>query len=50
MSTKQEQTEERYKNLRNTVLISCNPPEDCNDPKVLKTYMKACYNIAKSPK
>ena len=32
--------------LRDTVSISCNPPADCNDPKVLKTYMKACFNEA----
>ncbi len=32
--------------LRTTVLIACNPPDDCNDPKVLKTYMKACFEKA----
>ena len=32
--------------LRDTVSISCNPPADCNDPKVLKTYMKACFDEA----
>ena len=34
---------EQYKELKDTVQISCNPPDDCNDPKVLKTYMKACF-------
>ncbi len=29
-----------------TVNFSCNPPEDCNDPKILKTYMKACVKKA----
>ena len=36
-------SKERYKELKDTVQISCNPPDDCNDPKVLKTYMKACF-------
>lgn len=35
------------KELRDTVLISCNPPDDCGDPEVLKRYMKACYEKAK---
>jgi len=34
--------------LKRTVQISCNPPKDCNDPVVLKTYMKACYDTAMS--
>ena len=38
---------EKLKNLRDTVSINCNPPADCNDPKVLKTYMKACFDEAK---
>ena len=41
--------EERIKELealRDTVSINCNPPADCNDPKVLKTYMKACFDEA----
>ena len=29
-----------------TVNLSCNPPDDCNDPKILKEYMKEC--IAKA--
>ena len=37
---------EKLKNLRDTVSINCNPPADCNDPKVLKTYMKACFDEA----
>ena len=32
--------------LRDTVSISCNPPKDCNDPKVLKKYMKGCFDEA----
>ena len=32
--------------LRDTVSINCNPPDDCNDPVVLKTYMKACFDEA----
>ena len=41
--------QEKIKNLealRDTVSISCNPPADCNDPKVLKIYMKACFDEA----
>lgn len=41
--------DERIKNLealRDTVSINCKPPADCNDPKVLKTYMKACFDEA----
>lgn len=30
--------------LRDTVSVSCHPPKDCNDPEVLKTYMKACFD------
>lgn len=47
--SKQESLEKRIKDLkalRDTVSISCNPPEDCNDPKVLKTYMKGCFDEA----
>ena len=36
----------KYKDLIDTVLIACNPPDDCNDPVVLKTYMKACFDKA----
>jgi hypothetical protein len=36
--------EQAYINLRHTVEISCNPPDDCNDVTVLKTYMKACLD------
>ena len=25
-----------------TVNLSCTPPDDCNDPVILKRYMKAC--------
>ena len=32
--------------LRDTVSINCNLPDDCNDPVVLKTYMKACFDEA----
>ena len=38
--------EKKYKDLNDTVQISCNPPDDCNDPVVLKTYMKACFDEA----
>ena len=41
----QEQIKE-LRNLRDTISINCNPPADCNDPKVLKTYMKACFDEA----
>lgn len=34
--------------LRETVLLTCNPPDDCNDPVVLKEYMKACFEKANS--
>lgn len=34
------------KELSDTVQINCNPPDDCNDPVVLKTYMKACFDKA----
>lgn len=30
--------------LRDTVSIYCHPPKDCNDPEVLKTYMKGCFD------
>ena len=36
----------KFKDLRDTVSINCKPPADCNDPKVLKTYMKACFDEA----
>ncbi len=29
-----------------TVNLSCGPPEDCNNPAVLKRYMKACIDKA----
>ncbi len=41
--------EQRIKDLealRDTVQISCNPPKDCNDPVVLKKYMKGCFDEA----
>lgn len=33
-----------YTHLNETVAISCTPPSDCNDPMVLKKYMKACLD------
>ncbi len=30
--------------FRDTVSIYCHPPKDCNDPEVLKTYMKGCFD------
>ena len=35
-----------YDDLRQTVLMSCNPPDDCDHPAVLKRYMKACFDKA----
>jgi len=32
--------------LLETVSISCAPPDYCNDPAVLKKYMKACFEKA----
>ena len=32
--------------LRDIVQINCNPPDDCNDPIVLKNYMKGCLEQA----
>lgn len=32
--------------LRDTISVSCNPPDNCNDPAVLKIYMKACFDEA----
>ena len=29
--------------LAETVQLSCNPPKDCTDVEVLKTYMLTCY-------
>lgn len=29
-----------------TVNLSCNPPDDCDDPTVLKEYMRACMKKA----
>lgn len=29
-----------------TVNLSCDPPKDCNDPVILKRYMKACMKKA----
>ena len=42
-------TEQRIKDLEelnDTVQVNCHPPNDCNDPVVLKTYMKACFDKA----
>ena len=38
--------EKAYKALSDIVQIHCDPPDDCKDPVVLKTYMKACYKEA----
>ena len=35
-----------YEDLRDTVQLNCNPPDDCNDPAVLKEYMKGCFSQA----
>lgn len=37
----------KLKELKEVVLIACNPPEKCNEPEVLKEYMKACFDKAK---
>ena len=29
-----------------TVNLSCTPPDNCNDPAILKRYMKACLDKA----
>ena len=34
------------KNLKDTVQLNCNPPDDCNDPSILKAYMKTCFDQA----
>jgi len=41
-----QETNERLRKLQETVLLTCNPPDDCNDVEVLKTYMLACFTIA----
>ena len=38
--------ESELKDLIDTVMISCNPPEDCRDPVVLKKYMAGCLTQA----
>lgn len=38
--------EKELRDLIATVEIGCNPPDDCNDPEVLKTYMKGCLEQA----
>ncbi len=32
--------------IKNAVLLGCDPPDDCNDPVVLKNYMKGCFEQA----
>ncbi|KKN75779.1 hypothetical protein LCGC14_0376550 [marine sediment metagenome] len=32
--------------LKDTVRLACSTPDDCNDPVVLKQYMKACFDKA----
>ncbi len=34
----------KYEHLNETVALTCTPPDDCNDPVVLKRYMKACFD------
>ena len=38
--------ETELKELIETVLVACHPPECCNDPEVLKTYMRGCFDRA----
>ena len=35
--------ETELKDLIDTVMICCNPPDDCNNPVVLKAYMAGCF-------
>ena len=37
---------ERLRKIYQAVVINCTPPDDCNDPIVLKNYMKACIKAA----
>lgn len=37
---------DKLQDLTNTVQINCDPPDDCNDPAVLKAYMKTCFEKA----
>jgi len=48
MSTKEElrQLQAKHKELSDTVQTNCNPPDDCNDPEVLKTHMRECFEKA----
>jgi len=39
-----EETLKQLKELWTTVQLACNPPDDCNDPAVLKRHMKACFD------
>ena len=32
--------------LIDTVMIYCNPPRSCNNPKILKNYMEGCREKA----
>ena len=41
-----ESLEEKLKDLADIVCVSCNPPESCNEPDVLKEYMRACFDNA----
>lgn len=34
--------EKELRDLIATVEMACNPPTACNDPEILKTYMKGC--------
>ena len=46
-SRKVDWLEAELEDLRNTVQIDCNPPDACNDPVVLKNYMRACLEQAR---
>ncbi len=47
---KNDELEADLQDLRTTVLLCCNPPDDCNDIGVLKKYMKNCYDKADTRK
>ena len=40
--------EQALSDLIATVEIACNPPDKCNDPEVLKKYMKGCLEQAQT--
>ncbi len=47
LEAKLKDVENKYETLSDTVQISCDPPDDCNDPVVLKINMKGCLDALK---